>query len=134
LMNVTALNQSSLTIQNTGSLLIASNAARLTHTVTNVTLTGNGNLDLANHELLTATAPDTIKGYLAHAFDPFGNADWQQPGLTSSLAKGNPNKFAVAYAFGGDQSAQDAGIALHSGAPLATNRTIVRSVLTGDAN
>jgi hypothetical protein len=134
LMNVTSLDQSSLTIQNTGSLLIASNAARFTHTVTNVTLTGNGNLDLANHELLTATAPDAIKGFIAHAFDPLGNADWQQPGLTSSLAKANPTKFAVAYAFGGDQSAQDAGVTLHGGTPLATNRTIVRSVLTGDAD
>jgi MYXO-CTERM domain-containing protein len=106
----------------------------VTYTINSLTLTGNGNLDLANHEILTATAPNAIKGFIAHALDPLGNADWQQPGLTSSLARSNPSKFAVAYAFGGDQSAQDAGIALHSGAPLATNRTIVRSVLTGDAD
>ena len=52
----------------------------------------------------------------------------------SSFAKSNPTAYSVGYAFGGDQSAKDAGVVLHGGTPLATNQTVVRPVLTGDAN
>jgi hypothetical protein len=107
---------------------------RLTNTATQLTLAGSGTLDLSNHELLTNANPNTIKTYLANAYDPNGNADWGKPGLTSSVARGNPTTYSVAYAYGGDQSAQDAGVTTHGGAALGTNQTIVRPVLTGDAN
>jgi hypothetical protein len=132
-MTVTSFAQNEITVRNTGTLTVATNAARFTNSAPKLTLTGNGTLDLGNHELLTSIAPTTIKGYLAKAYDPAGNADWGQPGLTSSLARGNPTKFSVAYAFGGDPSAQDAGVTTHGGAPLGA-QTLVRPVLTGDAN
>src|SRR5207302_10402236 len=66
--------------------------------------------------------------------DAAGNQDWSKPGLTSSIAKTSPIAFSVAYAFGGDQSAQDAAITLHDGTPLDPTQTLVRAVLTGDAN
>jgi autotransporter-associated beta strand protein len=118
---------------------VSSAAGRLTHVANNLALGGSGatigNLELNNHELLLNNAnPATIKGYLASAYDPNGNADWGQRGLTSSLAKGNPTVYSVGYAYGGDQSAQDAGITTHGGAPLGATQTIVRPVLAGDAN
>jgi hypothetical protein len=99
-----------------------------------VSITGGGTLDLDDSELLTSTSPATIKAYLAAANDAAGNQDWSQPGLTSSIARDGGGAYSVAYAFGGDQSAQDAGITTHTGAPLGANQTLVRAVLTGDAN
>src|SRR5207302_5760361 len=66
--------------------------------------------------------------------DAAGNQDWGQKGLTSSVAKANPVSFSVGYAFGGDQSAQDAAVTTKAGTPLGTTQVIVRPVLTGDAN
>src|SRR5262249_9660057 len=42
--------------------------------------------------------------------------------------------YSIAYAFGGDVSAQDAGVTTHGGAPLGATQTLVRPVLTGDAD
>jgi hypothetical protein len=112
-----------------------STAGRVTHQVGSLALTGTATVDLNNHELLlTAANPATVKGYLAAAFDAAGNQDWGKPGLTSSVAKANPTVYSVGYAYGGDQSAQDAGVTLHNGAPLGANQTVARAVLTGDAN
>jgi T5SS/PEP-CTERM-associated repeat protein/autotransporter-associated beta strand protein len=110
-------------------------AARLTHRVNGLAINGTGTLDINNHELLISnTAPATIKAYLARAYDAAGNQDWARPGLTSSIAASNPTQFSLGYAFGGDPSAQDAGITTHAGAPLAPAQTITRVVLAGDAN
>jgi hypothetical protein len=134
LVSVPSISHASLTVTNNGTLVIRTAANRITNQITNLTIAGTGTLDLNNHELLTTTSPAAIKSYLAHAYDPSGNADWGQPGLTSSIARSNPTSFSLGYAYGGDQSAQDAGVTTHSGAPLAPNQTIVRAVLTGDAN
>jgi hypothetical protein len=134
LVSVSSLSQASLTINSGGTLTIRPAGSRLTNAATNLQINGNGTLDLANHELLTNTAPGTIKSYLTNAYDPNGNADWSKPGLTSSVAKANPTSYSVGYAYGGDQSAQDAGVTTKSGTPLAANQTIIRPVLVGDAN
>jgi hypothetical protein len=134
LVSVSSLSQGSVTINSGGTLTIRPAGSRLTNAATNLQLNGTGTLDLNNHELLTNTSPNTIKGYLTSAYDPNGNADWGQPGLTSSLARGNPTKYSIAYAFGGDQSAIDAGVTTHGGAPLGASQTLVRPVLTGDDN
>jgi hypothetical protein len=126
----------SITVSNNARVTLATLGVPFsnTNTINTLTLTGNGTLDLSNQQLLTNTAPATIKGYLAAAYDGAGNADWGKPGLTSGLAKGNPTTFSVGYAFAGDQSTMDAGITAHGGLPLAAGQTIVRPVLTGDAN
>jgi hypothetical protein len=88
-----------------------------------------GSLDLADTRLTvdaTATPPATVKSYIASAYT--ANQDWSGAGLTSSLARGNPIKYSVAYASGSDQSAQDAGI------PVAPGKVMAKAVLTGDAN
>jgi hypothetical protein len=133
---LTVTNNANLTFQPSSN---NSATGRLTHTVGNLVLAGSGatigNVDLGNHELLLNNAnPATIKAYLASAYDPNGNADWGLRGLTSSLAKANPVSYSVGYAFGGDQSAQDAAITTHNGSALGTGQTLVRPVLTGDAN
>jgi adhesin HecA-like repeat protein len=122
------------TISSGGALTIRSAASRLTNTAASLTISGTGTLDISNHELLTTTSPGTIKSYLAAAYDAAGNQDWSKPGLASSVAKANPVSFSVGCAFGGDQSAKDAGVTTHGGAALGSNQTLVRAVLTGDAN
>jgi hypothetical protein len=134
LVSVSSLSQGAVTINTGGTLTIRSAASRLTNSATNLQINGNGTLDLSNHELLTNTSPAAIKSYLANAYDPNGNADWGQPGLTSSVARNNPITYSVGYANGTDPSAQDAGVTTHNGTPLGANQTIVRPVLTGDAN
>jgi hypothetical protein len=128
------VSQRALNIAGGASLTLQPAANRLTHSASSLQIASGGTFDLSNHELLTFTVPGTIKGYLAAAYDPAGNADWSKPGLTSGVAKGNPSKYGVAYAYGGDQSAHDAGITTHGGAALGANQTLVRAVLTGDAN
>jgi hypothetical protein len=123
-----------VTINSGGTFTIRPAGSRITNTATNLQINGTGTLDLSNHELLTNTAPNTIKTYLANAYDPNGNADWGQPGLTSSVARNNPVSYSLGYANGSDQSAQDAGVTTHNGTPLGASQTIIRPVLTGDAN
>lgn len=129
-----SFSQNSITIHNTGLLTVPAASNRVTSTAGTLTIDGAGTLDLGNNELLTSTAPLTVKGYLANAYDAAGNTDWSKPGLTSSFAKGNPVTFSVGCAFGNDQSAKDADVRLHNGAPLPTNQTVVRPVVTGDAD
>jgi hypothetical protein len=88
-----------------------------------------GSLDLADTRLTvdaTATPPGTVKTFIASAYT--SNQDWSGAGLTSSLARGNPVKYSLAYASGSDQSAQDAGV------PVDPGKVLSRVVLTGDAN
>jgi T5SS/PEP-CTERM-associated repeat protein len=121
-----SISQTAISISNGGSLALRAATNRLTDTITALTLSGSGKLDLANHALLTSTSPATIKAYLSSAYT--ANQDWSGPGLTSSIAAANPTKYSLAYASGSDQSAKDAGIA------VAPGQTLVQAVLTGDAN
>jgi autotransporter-associated beta strand protein len=123
-----------VTVNDGATLNFAPGPARLTHQIATLTLSGSGTVDLNNHELLTNTDPGTIHAYLARAYNATGSADWSQPGLTSTLARSSPTIYTVGYAFGGDQSAQDAGVTTNSGSPLSSIQTIVRTTLTGDAN
>jgi autotransporter-associated beta strand protein len=142
--NVSAAASTTLNIASTMSIATGASlqfipsgttsAGRLTHQIGALLISGTGNLDLGNHELLTTTSPATIKNYLANAFDALGNQDWAQRGLTSSLAKANPAVYSVGYAYGGDTSAQDAAVATHGGSSLSLTQTLVRPVLAGDAN
>jgi hypothetical protein len=140
-MNVASFTQGAVTIRNTGTLTVATNAARFTNTATALNIaidpnalhttfnySNNGNLDLGNHTLFTSTDPATIKIYLQNGYDAFNNADWGGRGITSSFVHANPIKYSLAYASGSDTSAQDAGIAVSPG------QVFVRPVLTGDAN
>jgi T5SS/PEP-CTERM-associated repeat protein len=132
--SVYSLSQGALTINSGGTLTIRPAGTRFTNAATNLQINGTGTLDLSNHELLTSTDPATIKSYLANAYDPSGNADWGQHGLTSSVAKGNPTSYSIGYAYGGDQSSQDAGVTTKNGTPLGASQTIIRPILVGDAN
>src|SRR5205807_728627 len=90
-------------------------------------ISGTGRLDLTNNSLLAPVPGSTIKGYLNTAYT--ANQDWSgNAGLTSSLAKTNPVKYSVGYAYGNDQSAIDTGLNVPAGKSLA------HGVLTGDAN
>jgi hypothetical protein len=126
--NVTHFAQNSVEVRNTGTLTVAPNPQQhFTNTAGTLLISGNGRIDLANHDLLvTSTPATTVRNYLANAYT--ANQDWSGPGLTSSYAVSNPTKYSVGYASGSDQSAQDAGI------NVAPGQTLVRPTLTGDTN
>jgi hypothetical protein len=133
-LSVASLSQNSLIVDRGGTVTIRPAPLRLTNSAASLQIKPLGTLDLSNHELLTQTNPSAIKSYLASAYDPNGNADWNQPGLTSSIARSNPSAYSMGYAYGGDTSAQDAGVTTLTGAALSPNQTVVRAVLAGDAN
>jgi hypothetical protein len=116
----------SLRVETSGAVTVGGGGPRVSNSAGSLTINGNGTLDLADGSLLTSTAADTIKSYLARAYT--ANGDWSGPGLTSALARGNPVKYSLAYASGSDQSAQDAGIA------VAAGQVLVTPTLSGDAN
>jgi hypothetical protein len=133
-MTVTSIIADNAFIQNTGTLTIASNIARFTSRVTNVTFSGNATFDVTDQELLIRLQAPAVTNALATAYNASGNQDWSGPGITSSLARDNPQKFTVAYARYPDQSAKDANIRLADGSVPDSFTTLIRATLTGDAN
>jgi hypothetical protein len=125
-VSVRSFAQSQVIVRTTGTLRVASNAARVANTATLVTIQGNGTLDLGNNDLVTPTPVALISGYLTSAYT--ANGDWSGQGLTSTFAIANPVKYSIGYANGLDQSAVDAGIDVQPG------YVKVQPVLVGDAN
>jgi hypothetical protein len=123
---VTRFDQTNVTIKNTGTLAVATNAARFTNTATLLSITGNGLLDLGNNDLLTPTPAATIRGYLINAYTL--SDDWSGHGINSAFAMANPTKYTVGYANGNDQSSQDARPDVPAG------KVLVVPTLVGDAN
>jgi hypothetical protein len=113
---------SSVSVGSNSQLTITPSNPRVTNT-TNLTITGSGKVDLNNNDLLTPTAPATIRGYLKNAYTV--NGDWSGNGLTSSFAAANPAKYALGYAHAGDAS---------NPLDLPAGQTLVRPVLAGDVN
>jgi hypothetical protein len=124
-MNVRNFEQGVLRIYDKGQVNLLTNASRYQSIASTFSIAGNGRLDLGNSSLITATAGNVIRTYLASGYN---GGDWAGPGITSSLATAQPGKYAVAYASGSDQSAQDAGV------PVAAGKVLVTPVLAGDAN
>jgi hypothetical protein len=73
-----------------------------------------------------ASPAQAIRGMIANAAN--AGPAWSANGITTSLAIAQPAKYAIGYADGNSQSAQDAGIG------VAPGQVLVRPVLTGDVN
>jgi hypothetical protein len=121
-LTVAQFTGASVSVGNNSRLTITPNEPRVTNTA-NLTITGTGKFDLNNNDLLTPTAPATIRGYLKNAYT--ANGDWSGNGLTSSVAAANPAKYTVGYAHAGDAS---------NPLDIPAGKTLVRPVLAGDAN
>jgi hypothetical protein len=121
-LTVGQFTASSVSVGSNSQLTITPNDPRVTNTA-NLTITGSGKVDLNNNDLLTPTAPATIRGYLKNAYTP--NGDWSGNGLTSSFASANPGKYSIGYAHAGDAS---------NPLDIPAGQTLVRPVLVGDAN
>jgi hypothetical protein len=131
-LNVNSLNVATAIVNGGGRLNLVPAIPRGTNFAGSITINSGGKLDVGNNDLLTTTAPGQVKTYLTSAYNggPWNGAT----GITSSIATGNPVKFSVAYANLADQSAQDAGVTLINGGPIPNGQTLIRPVLTGDAN
>jgi PEP-CTERM motif len=121
-MTATGLDQSSVTINSTGSLKIDGGSS---NAVNALTINGNGTLNLENFHMLInyaggADPAATIRGYLTQGYN--GGA-WNGIGINSSAAAANHN-FAIGYADGAD------GVV--SG--LTSGQIEIKYTLYGDAN
>ena len=125
LTRVSSVQQNSIAITSVGYLAIGSNTAQVTNTVTNLTIAGSGQLDLANQSLLTSASPSTIRQYLTAGYN--GGA-WNGTGGISSInAAANTNQ---STALGYTSGTSAVGIALGVG----SNQTLVKFAHYGDAN
>src|SRR5215472_16816704 len=114
-----------VTLLSTGTLIVATNAARFTNTAS-ISITGNGLRDLGNNDLLTPSPAATIRGYLVNAYTL--SNDWSGRGINSSFAMTNPTKYTLGYANGNDPSSQD------SRPDVPAGQVLVSPTLVGDAN
>jgi hypothetical protein len=139
-----------------GTLNLTGGTAKLvqsgTHhlnTFTALSITSSGFLDVGSQNVLTNTAPDTIRDYIATGYNAssYGAEDgnWAGTGISSILAKNyyvpeaGVSKYAVGYAYGGDASVTDQqGNAQGNGNfnldGVGPNDTLIRPCLTGDVN
>src|SRR5207253_903644 len=94
-----------------------------------VTIDSTSTLDLADNDMAllygTAASPfTTIRGLIQHAND---GQLWDLPGITSSIAKGNPANYAVGYA-----EASVLGLSTFDNVTLGANAVLVKYTLRGD--
>jgi hypothetical protein len=126
---VNTLVQPTVIVNNTGFLqftLFPGVTPHHTNTITSLTISGTGRVDLANQDLLSSTPAATIRSYLLHAYTPAG--DWSGTGLNSVFAMTSSIEYTVGYADGNDLSANDARPDVPAG------KVLVRPTLVGDAN
>jgi hypothetical protein len=123
-VTASGLNQSSVTIQNTGLLTINGGSA---NSVKTLIINGNGTLDLTNHHLFINYGSGfdpvaTIRSYLTNGY---AGGKWNGPGVDSSSAALPANShYGLGYADGAD------GIV----AGLSSGQIEVMYTLYGDAN
>jgi hypothetical protein len=122
----TAIKTPSITIAESSSLIFAPAPTPLRNSADQITLAPTAALDIGNHELITSTPLATIRSYLIRSYDPFGNQDWAQPGITSSLARADSNHYTLGYAFGSD--------ALNPRPDVPAGKVLIAPVPVGDVN
>ena len=115
-----------LVVNGNATVNLLAGPTRIIDSISAITLSGNANVDIGNHEVVTATSATVVRSYLLNAYAL--TRDWSGRGVTSSLASANPGQYSVAYADGNDASAVVEGI------PVAPNNVLVATVLTGDVN
>jgi len=131
-VSVGSFNQSSVVINDQAKLALIIAVPQVTNTAGTLTINGAGQLDLANHSLITGTDPGTIRQYLINGYN--GGA-WNGTGGISSV---NANaSYNIPASNGGHFTAlgytsgtSSVGAALG----LATNQTLVKYTIYGDAN
>jgi autotransporter-associated beta strand protein len=127
-VSVGSFSQSSVVINDLAKLALIDAVPQVTNTAGTLTIHGAGQLDLANHSLITGTDPSTVRQYLINGYN---SGSWNGTGgiMSSSAATINAatnNLMALGYTSG--TSTVGMGLGLSSG------QTLVKYVLDGDAN
>lgn len=106
-----------------GSVRLTRNPSPTNNAVSNLSIQGQGRLDVANDALtLKFTDVSTVRNYLTTGFN---HGNWDGPGLNSFTAANDPtHRTALGYAAGAD------GIVVG----LAADSVLVRYTLAGDCN
>lgn len=122
------VRQGSLTSAGAVSLRRAADGGD-TSLVGSLALTGSGTLDVADNRLVVATGgADAVRSYLQSAYDA---GKWNGPGLTSSVAEGDPSgRLAIGFATAGELNVSAwGGVSGLTGGEVVTRLTVF-----GDAN
>jgi hypothetical protein len=116
---------SSLTVSGTGSILKLNPGPQI-YTVTSLSVTGGGTLDLTDNELLInyGSNADPIDAIAAEIASGYNGGAWNGTGIISSAARTNPT-YALGYADSADPN---------NPANLAADQIEVMYTLQGDAN
>jgi hypothetical protein len=122
-MTVTALTQSSVTVDSTGSLTMAGGAS--SNTINQLTIDTSGKFDITNGHFFINYSGNTdpvltIRGYLASGYNA---GAWNGAGIDSSTAATNSH-YGIGYADGAD----------HIVSGLSSGQIEVKYTLYGDAN
>jgi len=123
-MTAEGLNQTSLTINSTGSFTLGGGVANV---VNSLIVNGNGKLDLTNHHLFIdyGSGQDPIASVAAWIINGYAGGAWNGPGIISSNAQSNSGSYGIGYADSSD---------LGNPAGLAPGQIEVMYTLLGDAN
>jgi hypothetical protein len=121
-MTVSALNQSSVTINATGALQITGGSD---NTLNTLTING-GQLDLTNTHLFIdyGSGPEPIASIAAWIASGYAGGAWTGPGIMSTTAPSNPN-YGIGYADSADPG---------NPAGLPSGTIEIKYTLLGDAN
>jgi len=123
------IRQTVFNIGTASTVTIADSAGPGTTTSTSVLtdLSNSGTLDLKNNDLIIndGTQFAAVQTAITKAYN--GGA-WNQPGITSTSAKANPNVYGLGYATAGA-----IGTTSFDGQPVASSAVLVKYTLQGDA-
>jgi fibronectin-binding autotransporter adhesin len=127
-VTVQSLAEASLTVAGEVSTVagISAPASR----VNALSIIDGGSYDLADKDLIVdytgASPAASVRAYIAGAFN---GGTWDQPGLTSSVAKNSNGGRSLGYA-----EASDLGIATFDGQAVDPSTLLVKSTYAGDSN
>ncbi|MGD0464880.1 MAG: PEP-CTERM sorting domain-containing protein [Tepidisphaeraceae bacterium] len=120
-MTVSALNQSSVTINSTGTLKVTGGSANAVNTLT----INGGQLDLTNTHIFInyGGGPDPISAIAGYLASGYNGGTWNGPGIMSTAAQSNPS-YGIGYADSADPG---------NPAGLAADQIEIKYTLLGDA-
>jgi len=125
LTRATSFAQGAVNISSGGYLAVASNTTQATNTVTSLTITGSGQLDLGNNSLITSTSPSLVRQYLIAGYN--GGA-WNGTGGISSINAAASSNHTMALGYTSGSGSVGAGLGLYAG------QSLVKYTIYGDAN
>jgi hypothetical protein len=125
-LTVTQFTQGSIIIGSSGKFIVQPNS-NFANSVTTLTITGTGQLDLKNNHMFInyGAGPDPISSVAALLVSGYNHGAWTGPGINSSTAAANSSSYALGYADSADPG---------NPAGLSSGTIEIKYTLLGDAD